>query len=197
MTRINLLPWREARQAQRQRDLGILLAVAAAFAVGIVFLVYSEIANRIDYQKERNDYLRAELARLKKAAKELESLKKTRDRLVGRLEVIQKLQASRPGMVRMLDELVRLKPEPIFMTSFSTTDNQVVINGVAQDDTVISAFMRELRKSVMFGEPVLRLVQTKTINDGKDVPGVQARVFELAVPLKLGGDDVAVGSKKT
>ena len=56
MTRINLLPWREARRAQRQRELVAMLVTAALVAAGIVFLVQTEIANRIEYQQERNGY---------------------------------------------------------------------------------------------------------------------------------------------
>ena len=108
MTRINLLPWREARRTQRQRELIAMLAVVALLAVGLVALVYSDVSQRIEFQQERNNYLRGEIARLKKAAEELQALQQTRNRLVERLNVIQKLQTSRPGMVRMLDELVRL-----------------------------------------------------------------------------------------
>ena len=108
MTRINLLPWREARRVQRQRELIGILVAAAIFAIGIVFLVQTEIDSRIQYQQQRNEYLKGEIARLKKAAEELAELQKTKSRLVERLNVIQTLQASRPGMVRMLDELVQL-----------------------------------------------------------------------------------------
>ena len=71
MTRINLLPWRDVRRAQRQRDLIIMLAAAALLAVGMVYLVHTEIASRIEFQQQRNEYLRGEIARLKKAAEEL------------------------------------------------------------------------------------------------------------------------------
>ncbi|HAS85952.1 MAG TPA: hypothetical protein DCS31_04025 [Candidatus Competibacteraceae bacterium] len=104
MTRINLLPWREARRAQRQRALASMLIAAALVAIGIGFLVYTEIDRRITFQQERNDYLRGEIARLKKAAEELQELQKTKNRLVERLAVIQKLQTSRPGMVRLLEK---------------------------------------------------------------------------------------------
>ena len=51
MMRINLLPWREARRLQRQRDLiGILVGVALV-TCGIVFMGYTEIDNRIEFQK--------------------------------------------------------------------------------------------------------------------------------------------------
>ena len=184
MTRINLLPWREARRAQRQRQLNGMLIVAALLGAGLLFLAYTEMNNRIQYQQERNNYLRGEIARLKKAAEEMEELKKTKTRLVERLNVIQKLQTVRPGMVRMLDQLVRLIPQDIYLTGFKTANNQITLNGVARSDVIISEFMRDLRNAKdLFGEPVLQVIETRAINN------VQARVFELQVPLKLGVDE--------
>ena len=194
MTRINLLPWREARRVNRQRQLIGMLVAAALFGAGIVFLVYTEIAHRIEYQQERNNYLRGEIARLKKAAEEMQELQKTRSRLVDRLNVIQKLQTVRPGMVRMLDELVRLVPQDIYLTGFKTANNQVTLNGIARSDDIISQFMRDLKNAAdLFGEPVLQVIETRNVNN------VQARVFELVVPLKLGVEDepAGTGGKKT
>ena len=182
MTRINLLPWREARRTQRQRELIAMLAVVALLAVGLVALVYSDVSQRIEFQQERNNYLRGEIVRLKKAAEELQALQQTRNRLVERLNVIQKLQTSRPGMVRMLDELVRLIPQDIYLTTFKTAENQITLIGVARSDVIISSLMRSIRDAKMFGEPVLQVVQTQTINN------VQVRTFELLIPLKLEGD---------
>jgi type IV pilus assembly protein PilN len=189
MTRINLLPWRDARRFQRQRELIGILIGAAIFAMGIVFLVQTEIDSRIQYQQQRNEYLKGEIARLKKAAEELAELQKTKNRLVERLTVIQTLQASRPGMVRVLDELVRLIPQDIYLTAFKTVGNQVTLNGVSRSDTVISEFMRSIRDAKRFGEPVLQIIETKNVNNN-----VQARVFELIVPLKLGVDQAQAGA---
>lgn len=182
MTRINLLPWREARRVQRQRQLIGILVATALLGAGIVFLVYTEIALRIQYQQERNNYLRDEIAQLKKAAEEMKELQKVKTRLVDRLNVVQKLQTVRPGMVKMLDELARLVPQDIYVTGFKTAPNQVTLNGIARSDNVISEFMRELKSSPthLFGEPVLQVIETRSVNN------VQARVFELIVPLKLG-----------
>jgi type IV pilus assembly protein PilN len=195
MTRINLLPWREARRVQRQRELVGMLIAAALFGAGILFLAYTEIANRIEYQQERNNYLRGEIARLKKAAEEMQELQKVKTRLVDRLNVIQKLQTVRPGMVRMLDELVRLVPQDIYLTGFKTANNQVTLNGIARSDNIISEFMRDLKSATdLYGEPVLQVIETRSVNN------VQARVFELVVPLKLGGDEgeqASGGGKKT
>lgn len=178
-TRINLLPWRDARRAERQRDLVSLLAVAGVIALGITYLGYSEMEARIEFQQQRNEYMRGEIARLKKAAEELAELQKTKERLVRRIKAIQDLQASRPGKVRMLDELVRLIPEDIFLTAFTVTGNQVKLNGTARSEQIISEFMRELKMSGMFGEPSLNIIQSKDVNK------IQARVFEMGIPLKI------------
>ncbi len=194
MMRINLLPWRETRRIQRQRQLIGMLVAAALFGAGILFLVYTEIAHRIEYQQERNNYLRGEIARLKKAAEEMQELQKTKTRLVDRLNVIQKLQTVRPGMVRMLDELVRLVPQDIYLTGFKTANNQVTLNGIARSDEVISQFMRDIKNATdLFGEPALQIIETRNVNN------VQARVFELVVPLKLGVQEEPAGAegKKT
>jgi len=189
MTRINLLPWREARRTQRQRELIGILAGAALIAAGMVFLVQVEITHRIEYQQERNNYLRGELARLKKAAEELQELQKTRNQLVDRLNVIQKLQTSRPGMVRMLNEMVRLIPQDIYLTAFKTANNQITLNGIARSDNVISEFMRAVRGNKLFGEPVLQVIETRNVNN------IQGRVFELIVPLKLDAGPESGGGK--
>ncbi|MER2513787.1 MAG: PilN domain-containing protein [Nitrosomonas ureae] len=189
MTRINLLPWREARRAERQRQLTFMLVSAALIGAGIMFLGYTEMANRIEHQQERNNYLRGEIARLKKAAEELKELEKTKARLVDRLNVIQKLQTSRPGMVQMLDKLVRIVPQDIYLTEFKTANNQVFLKGVARSDNVISDFMRNIRNTNLFGEPGLQLIETRSINN------VQARVFDLAVPLKLESNPADIGGK--
>ena len=185
MTRINLLPWREARRLKRRQELIGMLIAAALVAVGVMYGVYVDIDDRIRYQRERNDYLRGEIARLKKAAEELQALQKTRNQLVERLNVIQKLQASRPGRVRLLDGLVRLIPQDIFLNSLTITGDRVTLNGIARSDTIISEFMRSIRDSNLFGEPSLQIIETRPVNN------VQARVFELIVPLK---PDVAEAS---
>lgn len=191
MTRINLLPWRDLRRTQRQRELFGMLGGAALVTAGIVFLVQTELDRRIQYQQERNDYLRGEIALLKKAAEELQELQKTRSRLVDRLNVIQQLQTSRPGMVRMLDGLVRLIPQDIYLTAFKTTSSQVTLSCIARSNNVISEFMRDIKASNLFGEPELRVIETRNLNN------VQARVFELVVPLKLTQPAPDAGGGKT
>jgi type IV pilus assembly protein PilN len=50
--------------------------------------------------------------------------------------------------------------------------------------------MREIKTSDLFGEPALQIIQTKDVNK------VQARVFELTIPLKLEADQEGAGGKR-
>lgn len=183
MTRINLLPWREVRRRQQQRDFMIVLAAAGLVAALAVFLTNWLIDQQIAHQEARNDYLRGEITRLKKAEAEIKELDKVKSRLLGRLTVIQNLQASRPGMVKVFDTLPRLLPENVYLTSVKIQGNQLTLKGIASSNNVISNFMRNLSESGEFGEPVLTVVETKTINE------VRASVFELMVNRKVASQD--------
>lgn len=178
-TRINLLPWREARRKQQERDFIIILSVAGAIAILGLFVTHLQIQDQIENQEARNAYLRGEIARLKKAEAEIKELDKVKSRLLSRLEIIQNLQASRPGMVKVFDALPRLLPEAMYLTSVKNEGNRLALKGVARSNNVISNFMRNLAESAEFGEPVLRVVETEEIND------IEASTFELAVNLKM------------
>ena len=175
MTRINLLPWREARRKEQQRNFIVMMTLAVAVAALGVFLTHLQIQAKIEGQEARNEYLRGEITRLKKAEAEIKELDKTKARLLSRLEIIQNLQTSRPGMVRVFDTLVRLIPENLYITSIKNEGNQLTLKGVANSNNVISEFMRHLADSPLFGEPILQVVKTEKIND------VRTSVFELTV----------------
>jgi type IV pilus assembly protein PilN len=190
-TRINLLPWREAYRQQQKRDFIILLSVAGIVAGLGLFLAYLQIQNQIDNQQARNTYLRGEIARLKKAEAEIKELDKVKSRLLSRLEIIQNLQVSRPGMVKVFDALPRLLPEAVYLSSVKNEGNRLTIKGVASSNNVISNFMRNLAESTEFGEPVLRVVETRELNEK------QVSDFELVVNIKAQPNDTEDSGEKS
>lgn len=179
MTRINLLPWREARRAQQQRNFLGMVAFAVIVAAAGVFAAHMYVAGLIEHQENRNQYLRDEIARLNEIEREIEEMKNSEDRLRARLDAIQKLQRGRPDMVKVLDAMVRRLPEDIYLNSFKAQGMTLTMRGNARVNNVVSDFMRELEQSELFGEPKLRIVENKTVFD--DVPVSQ---FELVVNRK-------------
>lgn len=175
MTRINLLPWREERRARRQRDFVAALTGAAVAGALAVVMVHVVIGAAIGAQEARNEFLKSEIARLNTIANEMRELDKTKARLTARFDVIAGLQSSRPLMVKAFDQLARVSPETLYLSSVKTTGTALSISGTAQSNYVISEFMRALAQSPSFKEPQLRLI------DNRDVGATRVSVFELTV----------------
>lgn len=175
MTRINLLPWREMRRRKQQRNFIIMIGMAVTIGAAGVLGTHMYIERLIEHQVARNDYLREEIAKLRRAAEEIKKIEEAKARLLSRLEIIQNLQASRPIMVKVFDGLVQLVPEDVYLSSFTTEGAQLILNGTASSNNIISDFMRNLDTSPLFGEPILRIVENREINN------IRISSFELAV----------------
>ncbi len=158
MAKINLRPWREELRAEKQKRFVVTLVGAAIVAAGLVFLWKTDTDNRIAYQQSRNDYIQAASRQLDSQIREIQELRKKREELLARMEVIQDLQGKRPVIVRVFDELVRTLPEGLFYTELSKTGERLAINGMAESNSRISSLMRNFERSDWFANPGLTTV---------------------------------------
>lgn len=176
MTRINLLPWRERLRERRQRDFLILFGAVTVAVLLLLGGVHMLINNLIDSQETRNQYLRNEIARLDRVEQEIRDMRQAETQLLDRLDAIRRLQRSRPDMVRAFDALVRLTPEDVFLTSLTARNTSFNLRGNARINNVVSDYMRELAQVPMFGEPQLKVIETRRLTG--DIP---VSAFDLDV----------------
>lgn len=176
MTRVNLLPWRDRLRGRRQRDFLILLGAVTVAVLLLLGGVHVLITNLIDGQETRNQYLRNEIARLNRVEQEIRDMRQAETQLLDRLDAIRRLQRSRPDMVRAFDALVRLTPEDVFLTSLTARSTSFNVRGNARINNVVSDYMRELAQSAMFGEPQLKVIETRRLTG--DIP---VSAFDLDV----------------
>jgi type IV pilus assembly protein PilN len=166
MPQINLLPWRDELRKRREKEF-IITAIIAALLMGAVVLgVHLHYESRIAYQNQRNSFIETEIAQLDKKIKEIEDLKKERDRLIARTKVIQNLQAGRPEIVHVFDELVTTLPDGVYYTKVTQKGRGLNLQGVAQSNARVSSLMRSLETSTFFQNP--RLVEIKGDTAKKD-----------------------------
>lgn len=160
MPRINLLPWREAERQERQRD--FMVAIAGAFVAGVVVAGLANFiyVGRIDYQLERNERLEAEIVELDKSITEINGLERQKERLLARMEIIERLQSSRPEIVHLFDELTRQIPEGVYLTAMKQSGSSVEMTGIAQSSTRVSALMRQIDASDWLTDPDVVKVET-------------------------------------
>lgn len=161
MARINLLPWREAARQQRQKAFLVAGASALAVALVLAILVHLFFEDKIANQQQRNQYLESEIARLNTKIKEIQDLEKTKADLLARMEIIQQLQKSRPEIVRLFDELVTAIPEGVYLTKIEQSGRSAVLEGRAQSNARVSAFMKKIEVSQSIGKPRLMLIENK------------------------------------
>lgn len=160
MALINLRPWREELKAARQKKFATNLASAAVLGALVVFGIGYYFDMQADRQRERNEFLKRETAKLDVLRAEIQELRATRERLLERLQAIHELQGNRPVIVRNFDELVRVLPDGAYYTSLVRVDEKVSITGVALDNLEVSGLMRNLANSDWFGEPNLSQVDS-------------------------------------
>lgn len=173
MPSINLLPWRQALRQRRQKEFLIGIGAAAGLAALITLLAHLAVSSMIDAQGRRNDLLKAEITELDKAIEQILALEKQKDRMISRMEVIDRLQASRPEVVKLFDQIVAALPEGVYLTSVKQSGKKLEFNGVAQSSTRVSAFMRNIDASESLSSPELKVIQTGS-NAG---PGAQFTLF--------------------
>src|SRR6202167_6329632 len=188
MPRINLLPWRE--EQRRERKLAFLVALGGGTigAAVVAFAAYLLMGSMVDAQQRRNEMLRGEIKQLDKQIEEINDLESSKQKFIARMEIIEKLQRSRPQIVHVFDEIVRTLPDGVYLTGVKQTDKKVKFEGVAQSSTRVSTFMRNLDGSQWLRNPELLVVESAKAGPGSS--------FTLtADQVTTAGDDNA-GNRK-
>ena len=167
MARINLLPWREELRKQKQTEFLTIVGIFAVISLGVWGAVHWHYNERIDFQKSRNDYLRAEMAKLDEKIKQIKELEREKERLLARMKAIETLQTSRPIIVHLFDELVTTLPEGVFLKSIVQKGQDFVIQGVAQSNARVSSYMRNIEVSEWLTNPSLDVITTSEVDGRK------------------------------
>lgn len=177
MARINLLPWREERQKQRQRQFMTLLGATAFAALVAWFGIDTYYGNQISGQQERNAYLDQRIAEVDKEILQIKDLRDRRDKLLARKKVIEELQANRSQMVHLFDSLVRTIPDGVILTTITQEGTKLTLEGRAQSSARVSSYMRAFETSGWMTRPDLSIIQAE--GDDKGLP----YMFKLSVML--------------
>jgi len=188
MSRINLLPWREARRKELKTRFFTMIGVAALLAAGIWGIFHLYHTQLIEHQIFRNTYLEQQISLLDKKIKEIEELEKEKERLLARMRAIEQLQGNRPLIVRFFDELVNSLPEGVSVISLNQDGQAVTITGVAQSNARVSSFMRNLESSDWLHNPQLDIIQSQDKKDGLELSNFTLR-FEQVIPKASEGEE--------
>ncbi len=167
MACINLLPWREDLRKERQREFITALAGAAVLAGLVVLLVHMRVNGMIGYQNDRNQYLQQQTTRLDGRIHKIKDLESTKAKLLARMEIIQRLQHSRPEVVHLFQEMVTTLPHGVYLKGIVQNGDGLKIRGVAQSNARVSEYMRRLDATRWLTNPRLDVIRTHATAAGR------------------------------
>lgn len=161
--KINLLDWRTELNTLRQKQFLALMGAGVVAAVLGVGAVTYGVDAAIDFQKQRNEFLHGQIAEMEKKIKEIEEIEKVKSNLLARMKVIEELQASRAAMVHFFDEILNTLPDGVFIKSLKQSGTSVNIEGTAESNGRVSAYMKNIESSKWFADPKLVVINTKDV----------------------------------
>ena len=162
MAKINLLPWREELRKKRQQDFIIAIGVSVVITCILYGCAYLYIESLKDYQNSRNERLNTEIAAVDKKITEIKEIEEKKLKLTEKITLIQDLQESRPKIVHLFDELRKITPRGIFLTSLVQTGSELVVNGKSESNAMISEYMKAIEQSLFLTNPRLKIVKGET-----------------------------------
>lgn len=163
MIRINLLPHRAEKRKAQQIQFVAFSVISVVLGAVIVGFVHMAITAQIDYQERRNAYLTKEIAVLDKQIDEIKKLREQTKSLLARKSVVENLQSTRSDVVHLLDQMLRILPDGVYLKSLKQTGNKISLTGYAQSNARVSTLMRSIADSPWLENPVLIEIHAVTL----------------------------------
>lgn len=182
MIKINLLPHREAKRKELKTQFYSMLALSAILGGGIVIIVGLVFSTQLSAQTERNAFITEENLVLDAKIKEVATLRQEIDALKARQQAVEDLQADRNQPVFMMNELVRLAPEGLYLTSIKQEGQRIIMKGYAQSHAVVGIFVNELSSSQWMNRP--EIIQNKAVGLGQGRDARRVIEFDLNVGIR-------------
>jgi type IV pilus assembly protein PilN len=115
---------------------------------------------------------------LKAKIGKLEELKKFKEQVKKKLDILAQLRKNKAGPAHRLATLSDITPEKLWLTSYVESNDSVKLAGVAYTEDLIAEFMRSIQASNDYTGVEL------VVSEQKEISGTKLKGFELAFKLK-------------
>lgn len=177
MIRINLLPVREARRKADMQQQILILGLVIGAAILACVLAQLAMLTSISNGQSRVAQLNAQISEFQSQLQQVEDFKKKAGEIERKLEVIHKLELSRSGPVRLLDELASRSPQKLWITSLQAEGTRIHMKGMSLDTELIAEFLNRINDS-----PYLKDVELKS-TELAESGGLKLNSFQVTAVL--------------
>ena len=192
MIKINLLPFRVARQKENIRKQISIFLLFVLLTVVALFWYTQSINKQIVSIKEKTEQINSQIVKYKEKADRVAQIKKDLKILEEKLRIVSSLEKQRKKQLILFDNMTDLViPTRMWLESFKTDKNSVTIKGIAFDNPTIADFMENLEQSSLFSTVDLKTAQIKKFKNN-----VMLKSFELLCKKEIPKNKQTINSKQ-
>jgi type IV pilus assembly protein PilN len=180
MIRINLLPARATRKKETAKQQIAIMVLALLLVAGAVGSVYAYYLAKVSSTKNQIVASEQEISELKVKIGEINNLKKLKEDVQKKLDVLNKLRKDKTGPVRRLGTISDTVPDKLWLTAYSESQDKVTISGIAFTEELIAEFMSRLQASNDY--TAVELV----VSEQAMVAATKVKKFQINCQLKPG-----------
>ncbi len=148
MIRINLLPFRAERRKENIRRQVNIYFLSVALFVSVMGFFFLHSNQKLSVLEADRDKKKTELENYVAINRKIVKLKNNINEIRTKLEVIESLEKSKIGPVRLLDEIALAVPKnKLWLISLEEKGGILTLMGSAMDNDTVALFMTNLKDS--------------------------------------------------
>jgi len=178
MIKINLLPVRAAKKKESAVQQITILCVSISLVLIVFAVIYGLILGQISTTNNDISAANIKIGELKAKIGKLEELKKFKEQVKKKLDVLAQLRKNKTGPAQRLATISDITPDKLWLTGYSEAGDSVKLAGIAYTEELIAQFMRSIQASKEYTGVEL------IVSEQKELSGTKVKSFELSIKLK-------------
>lgn len=179
MIRINLLPVRAAKKKETALQQIVILVGGVILVLLIVLAVWLVRLGQISGVKKDIIVATAKVSELKQKIGKLDEIKKLKDEVKKKLDVLMQLRKNKTGPASRLATLSDITPDQLWIEKYKEAGVDIKISGVAFNEELIAQFIRALE-----GSPEFERVEL-IVSEQKEISGTKLKRFDLTFKVEM------------
>ena len=189
MIKINLLPVRASRKKETLKQQQTIFLLSLLSVVIVAFALYFFLQFKIGAAKEEIARSESEIQELKAKIGKINELKKLKEEVKKKVDVLTSLRKGKDGPVLRLVTLSDSSPDKLWLTRYAESGLETSIAGIAYNEELIASFMRNLEASPDFENVEL------IVSEQMEMSGTKVKKFELKMKIQNPGSESPVQKK--
>ena len=164
MPKLNLLPWREQRRQQKNKQFIMAMVLSLAITLLMAGAVWGYLQQTKHSLILANKVLIDKNAQLQIAIDKDQSEKQRRETMVAQFAEVERLAHHRNSLVQLWSELTSIIPTTMSLTGIESQQGSMVFRGKSKESSAVSKFVAYLQQN-----PAIQQAQVKHIKKPESV----------------------------